>query len=56
MTVDEKQKLNLIDQVYRTFDMLQTMIFVNKKEDAVKMQKFLQGKSIGAEILIGGME
>ena len=56
MTVDEKEKLNLINQVYRMFDMLQTMIFVNKKDDAVKMQAFLKSKSVGAEILTGGIE
>ena len=56
MTVAEKAKLDLINQVYLTFDMLQTMIFVNKKDDAVKMQEFLKKKNVKAEILIGGIE
>jgi superfamily II DNA/RNA helicase len=42
--------------VYKEMDVYQTMIFVNKKEDAIKLQKSLKKVGIKAEVLIGGID
>lgn len=37
MSVPEKEKQDFIMKVYTEMDVYQTMIFVNKKEDAIKL-------------------
>ena len=49
-------KQDLIKEVYEAFDMFQTMIFANKKQDVERLQAELQKKGISAEKLIGGIE
>ena len=56
MKVPEAQKQDFIMDVYKEMDVYQTMIFVNKKEDAIKLQKSLKKVSIKAEVLIGGID
>jgi ATP-dependent RNA helicase DDX19/DBP5 len=56
MRVAEAQKEDFIMDVYREMDVYQTMIFVNKKEDAIKLQKSLKKVGIKADVLIGGLD
>lgn len=56
MYVNPVFKKDELLNIYSTFDVFQTMIFVFKKDDAVKMKEFLTEQGIKAEILIGGME
>jgi superfamily II DNA/RNA helicase len=56
MTVPEAKKQEFMMKVYTEMDVYQTMIFVNKKEDAIKLQEKLLARSIKAEKLIGGIE
>lgn len=49
-------KQDTIKEVYEIFDMFQTMIFVNKKEEAKSLKTFLENQGIKAEILISGMD
>ena len=48
--------MDMIKDIYDTFDCYQTMIFVNKKADAEKMKTYLTEKGVKAQILISGME
>jgi len=48
--------MDMIKDIYDTFDAFQTMIFVNKKADAEKMKEFLTQQKIKSEILISGMD
>jgi ATP-dependent RNA helicase DDX19/DBP5 len=43
-------------KVYTEMDVYQTMIFVNKKEDAIRLQERLNKQGIKAEKLIGGID
>ena len=56
MKVLEKEKMDLMMEVYTEMDVYQTMIFVNKKEDAIKLQEKLNKRGIKAQKLIGGIE
>lgn len=49
-------KEETIKEVYEVFDMFQTMIFVNKKQEAENLKKFLDAQEIKAEILISGLD
>lgn len=41
MYVNSMFKMDELCNIYTTFDMFQTMIFVFKKEDAIKLKEFL---------------
>ena len=54
--VDPEQKIWFISEFYKLFEMSQSMIFVNRKSDAVTMQNVLREEmGIAAEKLIGGI-
>lgn len=54
--VNDFCKMDMIQDIYEMFDCFQTMIFVNKKVEATKMQEYLKGKGIQAEKLISGID
>lgn len=56
MTVAEQNKKQFMEDVYKQMEVYQTMIFVNKKEDAINLQEMLKKKKIKAEKLIGGID
>ena len=54
--VNDFCKMDMIKDIYEEFDVFQTMIFVNKKQEATDIQEFLKGKGIHAEKLISGID
>ena len=56
MKISESDKMMFINDIYTQLDVYQTMIFVNKKEDAIKLQSKLEKMGIKAEKLIGGID
>ena len=56
MYVNKNFKMDEMCNIYETFDVFQTMIFVFKKDDAIKLKEYLSQRGIKAEILIGGIE
>ena len=52
----EDSKLDFIVQVHVRFQQSMTMIFVNKKDTATKLQKLLATRDVKATILVGGLE
>ena len=56
MYVNKNFKMDEMCNIYETFDVFQTMIFVFKKDDAIKLKEYLSQRGIKAEVLIGGIE
>jgi superfamily II DNA/RNA helicase len=47
--------MDAILEIFESFGLTQTMIFVHKKKDAETLQEFIQSKGYSAEKLIGGI-
>lgn len=57
ITLTEQQKDNFVSELHEKLDKVMSMIFVNKKETALKLQARLKSVSnITSHVLIGGIE
>ena len=54
--VNNEEKKKLILDFYLEMEQAQAMIFVNKKDDGEKLQKFLKKNNIDAKILTSDLE
>ncbi len=57
IALTEQQKDNFVSELHEKLDKVMSMIFVNKKETATKLQSRLKNVSnITSHVLIGGIE
>lgn len=51
---DNKEKLEIIEQVYSIFNLTMCIVFVNSKAKALKIKSKLEEKGYSAKALLGG--
>jgi len=56
MQLTDSEKIDFVVGLHTQLERAMTMIFVNRKDTAQKLQSRLQARSIESKILIGGLE
>jgi len=54
--LSEAEKIDFVVSLHTRLERAMTMIFVNRKETAQKLQRSLKARNIESKILIGGLE
>jgi superfamily II DNA/RNA helicase len=56
ITLSETDKISFVQSMFKLLTKTMTMVFVNRKKNALALQEKLKQLKIEAKILIGGME
>ena len=56
ITLSESEKISFVQSMFTVLTKTMSMVFVNKKKNALALQEKLRQLKIEARILIGGME
>ena len=56
ITLSETDKISFVQSMFELLTRTMTMVFVNRKKNALALQEKLKQLKIEAKILIGGME
>ena len=56
LLLKEAEKIDFVAKLHTNLERAMTMVFVNRKDSATKLQEKLLSQGIKAKILIGGLD